>query len=82
MGKHISIVTCGSLPACAEARAKDELVLVAGTESWVPPPAGLLERFVEIVLVRGTRESAAFRAAVRQTARRWKADILEGATLK
>jgi glycosyltransferase involved in cell wall biosynthesis len=77
----------------ARAAADWDQVLVAFTETDAPPAAELLERFVEVVVVRregshavpsrGRPEvveqfaSAAFRAALRETVRKWQPAIAQ-----
>jgi glycosyltransferase involved in cell wall biosynthesis len=77
----------------SRAAADWEQVLVAFTENDAPPAAELLDRFVEVVLVRraGTHAvpsngrpevveqfaSASFRAALRQTVRKWRPAIAQ-----
>jgi glycosyltransferase involved in cell wall biosynthesis len=77
----------------ARAAADWDQVLVAFTESDAPPAAELLDRFVEVVLVRRTGThaapstgrpevveqfaSASFRAALRETVRKWRPAIAQ-----
>jgi hypothetical protein len=57
---------------------KHNLVLMAFTDTPGTPPAELLDLCVEIVLVRRTgSHSDAFRAALRQTVRKWRPAIVQ-----
>jgi glycosyltransferase involved in cell wall biosynthesis len=77
----------------ARAAADWDQILVAFTETDAPPAAELLDRFVEVVLVRRTGThaapstgrpevveqfaSASFRAALRETVRKWRPAIAQ-----
>ncbi len=77
----------------ARAAAEWDQILVAFTETDAPPAAELLDRFVEVVLVRRTGThaapstgrpevveqfaSASFRAALRETVRKWRPAIAQ-----
>jgi glycosyltransferase involved in cell wall biosynthesis len=77
----------------ARAAADWDQILVAFTETDAPPAAELLERFVEVVLVRRTGthaapstgrpevveqfDSAPFRAALRESVRKWRPAIAQ-----
>ena len=77
----------------ARAAADWDQILICFSETDAPPPAELLERFVEVILVRrvgshsvtgsGRPEaveefhSTAFRAALRQTVKKWKPAIAQ-----
>ena len=77
----------------ARAAADWDQILVAFTETDAPPAAELLDRFVEVVLVRRTGThaapstgrpevvehfaSASFRAALRDTVRKWRPAIAQ-----
>jgi glycosyltransferase involved in cell wall biosynthesis len=77
----------------ARAAADWDQILVSFTESGAPPAPELLDRFVEVVLVRRTGThaapstcrpevveefaSAAFRAALRETVRKWRPAIAQ-----
>src|SRR5208283_1486258 len=77
----------------ARAAADWDQILVAFTETDAPPAAELLDRFVEVVLVRRTGThaapstgrpevveqfaSASFRAALREAARKWRPAIAQ-----
>jgi glycosyltransferase involved in cell wall biosynthesis len=77
----------------ARAAADWDQILVAFSETDAPPAAELLERFVEVVLVRRTGThaapstgrpevveqfaSASFRAALRETVRKWRPAIAQ-----
>jgi glycosyltransferase involved in cell wall biosynthesis len=77
----------------ARAAADWDQILVAFTDTDAPPAAELLERFVEVVLVRRTGTHAApstgrpevveqfaspsFRAALRETVRKWRPAIAQ-----
>jgi glycosyltransferase involved in cell wall biosynthesis len=77
----------------SRAAAEWDQILVAFTDTDAPPAAELLERFVEVVLVRRTGThaapstrrpevveqfaSASFRAALRETVRKWRPAIAQ-----
>ena len=77
----------------SRAAADWDQILVAFTDNDAPPAAELLERFVEVVLVRRTGShtvpsrrrpevveqfaSASFRAALRETVRKWRPAIAQ-----
>jgi glycosyltransferase involved in cell wall biosynthesis len=77
----------------ARAAAEWDQILVAFTDTDAPPAAELLDRFVEVVLVRRTGThaapstgrpevveqfaSASFRAALRETVRKWRPAIAQ-----
>jgi GT2 family glycosyltransferase len=68
-GKPRAMVVRSGPPAPLALRGCDQ-VLVGFADEWAPPPAGLLAACTEVVLVRRGADSA-FRAALRQTARKW-----------
>jgi GT2 family glycosyltransferase len=56
------------------AHAGCDQILVGFTDEWAPPPAETLGTCVEAVLVR-RGAPAAFRAALRQTVRKWRPEV-------
>jgi GT2 family glycosyltransferase len=57
----------------------EDRVLVASVQALAPPPPSLLREYAEITLVRGPRESLAFRAAVKMARHKWPSAACEGA---
>ena len=72
-GKPRALVVGTYLPIPL-AQAGFDQILVGFTDEWAPPPAETLGTYVEAVLVRRGRHSA-FRAALRQTVRKWRPEV-------
>jgi GT2 family glycosyltransferase len=77
-GKKVTLVAA-SLDVAPESGS----VLVAFTERLEPPPCELLARCAEVVLVARAGGPLAFRAALQQSLRKWRPDVvrLEGAEM-
>jgi GT2 family glycosyltransferase len=76
------LIAGSGLPSLPRADKGCDLVVVSLVERLDPPPAGLLEMCVEIVLVERTDldaeyPSETFRAALRQTSRKWSPERVE-----
>ena len=52
--------------------ARPPQVMVASVKKLAPPAPEIVAAYAEVVMVRGPEDSAAFRAAVEQTARKWR----------
>jgi hypothetical protein len=75
-GKEILLV--GTVSLCLSQRSDCDQIVVAFTDHPQLPPPEILSNCIEVVLVKRTPSSTlAFRAALEQTAHKWKPQYAE-----